>query len=204
MSFGTEYRNGLSGSLTTPGLLDEVGAYAGGWLLMGDELLLFAARFVADNVGVVQFAGNASEGISHEVLVFGENYFVPWNQVLVAGVELSVTGPNVDLPAAYATYNSPGLEHQEPAVVQQLNFGADRATDADSTDLNGERENARVRPVSALLDAGTRRLSDEVPITLLTDELLDEFYQDVSEAWDVHEKWLTPSGLVQATGDEVA
>jgi hypothetical protein len=78
IAFGPEYPNGPSGSLTTPGLIDEVGAFDGQERLGTDEYVLFTVPMQADQVGSFTFvAGPADVLPQHEVLLFDRNEPVP-------------------------------------------------------------------------------------------------------------------------------
>lgn len=70
--FGTTYANGRSGDISTSGLIDEVGAFAGGTPLLGDEYLLFTVNMRADAEGALTIGSNAADVLPiRETLFFG-------------------------------------------------------------------------------------------------------------------------------------
>ncbi len=88
--FGNKYQNGKSGSLATPGLVNEVGAFGPTSPTGSGKELLFAIPFRADQSGDVTFQLDPSDGAGHEVLVFGENQPVAWNAVTLTNAALTV------------------------------------------------------------------------------------------------------------------
>lgn len=71
-AFGTTYANGRSGDISTDGLIDEVGAFAGGTPLLSDEYLLFTVNMRADAEGTLTFGSNAADVLPvRETLFFG-------------------------------------------------------------------------------------------------------------------------------------
>lgn len=91
VSFGNDYQNGKSGILTTPGLVDEIGAFGSGTTpLGGDKEVLFVLHFQADEAGTVTFTPEPSDVAGHELLVFGANNAIPWNAVTLTAASLTV------------------------------------------------------------------------------------------------------------------
>jgi cyclophilin family peptidyl-prolyl cis-trans isomerase len=90
--YGDEYQNGKSGSLTTPGLMDEVGAFGPTSSLDGTERLLLMVSMTADEEGVVQFYGDPGDAIGSDALVFGFNEPLDWDLVTILPTTLTVAG----------------------------------------------------------------------------------------------------------------
>ena len=68
---GPTYTNGVGGSTTTVGLIDEVGGLSSSTSGSGDEALLFSLPFTADAAGTVVFLPNAADiRPLHDVLLF--------------------------------------------------------------------------------------------------------------------------------------
>jgi cyclophilin family peptidyl-prolyl cis-trans isomerase len=91
ITFGDTYQNGKSGFFTTPGLLDEVGAFANIFSpIGGDKYLLFAAPFRADQEGEMTFTPEPATDMGREVLVFGESTPVAENAITFVSATLTV------------------------------------------------------------------------------------------------------------------
>lgn len=87
--FGTTYVNGKSGEFSA-GVIDEAGAFAGIDQTHGNEYLVFAVPLTATAAGVADFADSAADLIGHDVLVYGSDYPVPWEEVRVLGAQVIV------------------------------------------------------------------------------------------------------------------
>jgi len=83
ITHGPVYGNGPSGSVTIPGLIDEVGSFSGSLnRLGGSEILLYTVSFVAQKSGVLTFTGNAPDNLpAHEIGVYDRNPAIPLDQV---------------------------------------------------------------------------------------------------------------------------
>ncbi len=93
IAFGAEYQNGQSGSLTTPGLIDEVGAFDGLERLGTDEYMLFTVPMQAEEVGSFTFvAGPADVQPQHGVLLFDRNDPVPPGFIEYAPFSMTTVG----------------------------------------------------------------------------------------------------------------
>lgn len=72
IEFGSSYTNGRTGSTSTPGLLDEVGAFANASPLLSDEFLLFSVTMEADAAGTLNFTSDGADVLpARETLFFG-------------------------------------------------------------------------------------------------------------------------------------
>lgn len=97
--YGSSYENGQSGQFA-PGLIDEAGGFAGLTELLGGEHLLMAVPFTATAAGVADFAGSPAAATGHDVLIYGNDFRVPWDEIRMLGTQVIV---EVDSP------ESPGL-----------------------------------------------------------------------------------------------
>lgn len=88
--FGDLYQNGVSGFFTTPGLLDEIGAFGPMSPVGGGKKMLFAVPFRAEEGGQTTFVLEPSDSIGREVLLFGQNEPVPWNAITFVDAPLNV------------------------------------------------------------------------------------------------------------------
>jgi uncharacterized secreted protein with C-terminal beta-propeller domain len=100
IAFDEEYRNGVGGSVLSSGLIDEVGAFAHLAELGGDERLLASIPFVALRGGLASLVLNPADEIGSEVLLYGLNEVIPWDQVELVGTEIEIEGTwtNVEEP----------------------------------------------------------------------------------------------------------
>lgn len=111
--YGDPYENGKSGDLSEPGLIDEVGAFAGFTQTGAAEKLLFSVRMKADRAGQVQFIGTRAGGVGHDVLVYGTDDPIDWDAVNIVPTTLLITSGltavndlyNVDEDSAGTTLN---------------------------------------------------------------------------------------------------
>ncbi|TVS12881.1 MAG: tandem-95 repeat protein [Planctomycetaceae bacterium] len=88
--FGDLYQNGVSGIFTTPGLLDEIGAFGPMSPVGGGKKMLFAVPFRAEEGGQTTFVLEPSDSVGREVLAFGRNEPVPWNAITFVDAPLNV------------------------------------------------------------------------------------------------------------------
>lgn len=91
LTFHEPYVNGQSGVLTTAGLIDEGGAFAGFTQTGALEKLVFSVKMKADQSGQVQFVGDPADNIGHDILVFGSDSPVAWDAVTIVPTSLIVT-----------------------------------------------------------------------------------------------------------------
>lgn len=79
--FSTAFANGQSGTTTTPGLIDEAGAFTQS-VLGGGEALLFSVPFVANSAGTLNLTLNPADVFpSHDTLLRGINTAIPVAQL---------------------------------------------------------------------------------------------------------------------------
>jgi len=109
ITYGPDYPNGQSGDSSSPGLIDEAGAFDGFFPLGGSPRVLFVVPMTATAAGTLDFVLDPADILpDHNILVFGSNSPVPAadvrfvndslevqpapNTVVVAGGVLVVTG----------------------------------------------------------------------------------------------------------------
>lgn len=90
VQFGDLYQNGKSGNFTTPGLLDEIGAFGPMSPVGGGKKMLFAVPFQAVESGQITFTLEPSDLVGREVLLFGQNEPVAWNSITFVDAPLNV------------------------------------------------------------------------------------------------------------------
>ena len=90
ISFGDEYQNGTSGDADLPGLVDELGAFAGLDAVTDGEALLASIPFTAHRPGLAKFALTPADGIGSEVLLYGWSGVVPPVRVAYNGTKIEV------------------------------------------------------------------------------------------------------------------
>jgi hypothetical protein len=91
IAYGAHYPNGHDQNISTPGLLDEVGAFDSITPLGGGQLELFTLPFHADAAGTVVFAGDPADLFpDHFSLIFDSNDPVPVDQIEIVNATLVV------------------------------------------------------------------------------------------------------------------
>jgi VCBS repeat-containing protein len=89
--YSTEFANGRSGSTTTPGLINEVGAFTQSTLGAGEKFL-FRVPFVANSVGTLTLVPDPADSFpAHDTLLLGINTAVPLSLLDLVSDSLSVT-----------------------------------------------------------------------------------------------------------------
>jgi cyclophilin family peptidyl-prolyl cis-trans isomerase len=88
--YGDDYQNGRSGSLTTPGLMDEIGAFGPTSPLDDAERLLLMVSMTATAEGELLFYGDPGDAIGSDALVFGMDQPVPWEAVSILSTTLNI------------------------------------------------------------------------------------------------------------------
>src|SRR5262249_12298278 len=97
--FAPSYPNGQSGDTTTPGLIDEVGAFDGFSPLGGAEVTLFSVPYHATSVGTVNFTLDAADfSPVHDCLFLDATSAAP-DQISFVNASLAITLPNPQLVA---------------------------------------------------------------------------------------------------------
>lgn len=90
ITYGPNYASGQAGDTTTPGLVNEIGAFDGSAELGGGEFLLFRVPVSLRSAGLAEFFPNQAEAIDHEVLVYQGNERVPATSVDFVGTSLTI------------------------------------------------------------------------------------------------------------------
>lgn len=87
IQFDGIYSDGTTGSLATPGVVDEAGAFTLETPpLPSGELLLFTVRFVATGDGAVEFLADPADDLpTNEVLLFGSDLPVSQERIIYSG-----------------------------------------------------------------------------------------------------------------------
>lgn len=96
IAFGGDFPFAHSGTTTTPGIIDEVGAL--GQLLFGPpfpgsgEILLFKQAFTAKQLGLLQFGSDPNENLSLETVRYQPNSSqIPSNRIDYGSVSLTIS-----------------------------------------------------------------------------------------------------------------
>jgi subtilisin family serine protease len=95
ISFGADYENGRSGDISTPGLLDEVGAFQTGFAPLGaNALKVFSVVFTATAAGEVDFIGDPADvSPAHDILYFEPPEVVPLSDIRYGFTSLTIVNP---------------------------------------------------------------------------------------------------------------
>ncbi len=95
ITFYAPYTNSRTGTLTTPGLLDDIGSFGPTVPFSPpesqEEYLQMSVRMKADAAGEVLFYGDPGDEIGSDPLVFGYSAPVSWNQVTIVPAALTIT-----------------------------------------------------------------------------------------------------------------
>lgn len=160
ITFGPDFPNSQSGITSTPGLIDEVGAFDGLDRLGPAEALLFTVPVRATSAGNVTFTTNPADVLpQHNVLLFDRNDPVPTDQIEFRSLSLNFvqvisaqTNPRNSLDVNDDTAVSPV---DALLVINQLNdvatLAARPAGEGEQSaflDVNGD---GFVTPLDALL-----------------------------------------------------
>ena len=120
IEFSAEYSNTRSGSTTTAGIVDEVGAFAGFDPLGSDEALVFSVPFTANASGTATFESDpAEESPSHDFLLFGKSDPVPVEEVVYGTTQLIVEegDPPVAANDAFETMEDVSISISAPGIL---------------------------------------------------------------------------------------
>ncbi|HUG67796.1 MAG TPA: Ig-like domain-containing protein, partial [Pirellulaceae bacterium] len=89
--YSADFSNGRSGNITTPGLIDEVGAFTQS-ALGGGEALLFSVPFVANSVGTLNLVADPADIFpAHDTLLRGINTAIPISQLDFISDSITIT-----------------------------------------------------------------------------------------------------------------
>ncbi len=91
IAYGEHYPNQQSGDTSTPGLIDEAGAFDGLSPLGDGELLLLSVPFQANQQGTALFTTDPADLLpAHDTLLFNENSPVPIEQIEFGSTQLQI------------------------------------------------------------------------------------------------------------------
>jgi cyclophilin family peptidyl-prolyl cis-trans isomerase len=93
ITFGPDFANGHSGSLTTAGIVDEAGGVAGLTPLGAGQKSVYKVRFTATGQGTATFATNPADVTGHETLLWNVGTVIPNAQITHASGSLTVAAP---------------------------------------------------------------------------------------------------------------
>ncbi len=95
ITFGADYPNGRNGNIATPGLLDEVGAFAAFDPPGPNKLTLFKVVFTATAAGNVDFIGDPADvSPTHDVLYFDPPEVVPLADIRYGFTSVTIVNPS--------------------------------------------------------------------------------------------------------------
>ncbi len=125
IDFGEGYVNATSGSVETPGLIDEVGAFHESLRPVGGgEARLFTVRFTATGNGPVEFQSDPADRFpDHVLLLYGLNEPVSIDQSVFGGLRLEV---EADVTAVDDSFHIP---HAGSSFLDVLNNDLQRSTE---------------------------------------------------------------------------
>ena len=138
IEYSPQYSNTRSGSTTTPGIVDEVGAFAGFDPLGSDEALVFSVPFTANSPGTAAFESDpAEESPAHDFLLFGKSDPVPVEEVVYGSTQLIVEEgePPVAADDAFVTSEDVSIIVSAPGIL-------DNDSDPDGNSLTAILVNA--------------------------------------------------------------
>ncbi|MCY2990998.1 MAG: hypothetical protein NTY19_24445 [Planctomycetota bacterium] len=92
VTFVGDYQNGRTGAFSTPGLLDEVGAFGGMAPRGTTERLLWSIPMQARQAGLATWTPQQATAIGHELLVYGLDFAIPPKQVDYVSATLTIDG----------------------------------------------------------------------------------------------------------------
>ena len=94
ITFGDAYPNGKNAITSVAGLIDEIGAFASGTSLGGEEQLLFSVAMEADSAGQASFGTDAADVLpAGEVLFFGLDDLVDPADIEFGSFTLTIQAP---------------------------------------------------------------------------------------------------------------
>jgi hypothetical protein len=157
ITFGADYPNGRAGDIATPGLLDEVGAFAAFDPPGPDKLVLFSVVFAATAAGNADFIGDPADvSPTHDVLYFEPPEVVPLADIRYGFTSVTVVNPSfggTSLSGDPLDVNNDG--HVSPIdALQVINFINRRSLYGITSSSNSRLDVSRdrfVTPIDALL-----------------------------------------------------
>jgi hypothetical protein len=91
IAHGTNYSNGIAGSVDIAGMVDEIGGFASFERLGSGELLLAQVPFVANAVGQLVFTADAADELpAHDVTIYDVNLPVAHSAIEFLGATLNI------------------------------------------------------------------------------------------------------------------
>ncbi len=106
LEFNPVYSNQQSGTTTTPGLIDEAGAFDGLSPLGESERLLFRVEMMANQPGVALFTSDPADVLpAHDTLLYGVSTAIPPVEIEYGTIELTIgeSNPPVAVDDSYET-----------------------------------------------------------------------------------------------------
>jgi VCBS repeat-containing protein len=148
LSYGDAYQEQESGSLATPGLVDEAGGTQTGFgfdppfagPLGPDEFLLLSVPFEAVSPGTVTFASDPADlAVFHDVTLFEPTLTVPSEDIVFGATSLTINlGPVVAFPDTFTVDEDSPDNVFDVLANDQLNTGGTLSiTDVGNTDHGG-------------------------------------------------------------------
>lgn len=115
--YSADFSNGRSGSITTPGLIDEVGAFTQA-TLGGGEALLFSVPFVANSVGTLNLVAEPADIFpAHDTLLRGINAAIPISQLDFISDSITITAASGEGEGSgvseYAAHADEAFAHED-------------------------------------------------------------------------------------------
>ncbi len=183
IAYDEAYANGRAGDVDRPGLVNELGAFAGLRTLGSDERLLASVSFVARREGTAAFTLTPADVRGHETLVYGLDQVVSADAVDWQGVEVQVLGGwhNTEIPPdvnddgrvtpqdalhGINAINAHGKQLLERAELQ-AGAGAAAAADRFFFDVDGDDY---LSPGDVLLVVNRLNAGDETTVTVSGDD----------------------------------
>lgn len=153
ITFEDAYPSGQSGDISTPGLLNEVGAFGGMVAPGSNKLTLFRAVFTATAAGNVDFLGDPADvRPDHDVLYFEPPEAVPLGDIRYGFASVMVVNPGYGLTSLDGNpldVNNDGHVSSIDALLV-INFINRRAMYAITSSANSRLDVSRDRQVAPL------------------------------------------------------
>jgi hypothetical protein len=96
--FAKPFVNGQKGVTTQPGVIDDVGAFAGSQATGTDELLVWSMKVRAKSAGLAEFVLDEADGIGNVALLYGMDEKVAWDQVKFVGASVEILAADGSVP----------------------------------------------------------------------------------------------------------
>ncbi len=93
VNFGGTYSNSKEFAVSTAGIVDDTGAFAGTSPLGGGNILVFSVPMRANVSGTATFNLDPADDVGHDILAYGENAVVSSDRISYGSVSLEVNSP---------------------------------------------------------------------------------------------------------------